>query len=400
MISRIKSDLGFSGICDVVTPSICNHISKFESSFASKFGQKHALAFPYGRTALIFLLKSLEIKGKEVICPAYTCVVVAHAILKSGNEPVFVDSCNVDFNMNLELVLGQITEKTGAIIATSIFGYPVDLDAIDAIREKYPHIYIIQDCAHSFSAKWKNRPVQKEGIAAFYGLNISKLVTSIFGGMVTTDNSDLANKIRSLRDSELSLPHWTKGIKRRAYLLTACTALTEQVYGATNWLEQHGFLNKFVKYYDKSEIDMPADYLEGMCDIEAKIGISQLHRYDRIIAHRKNIAIYYNKILKDIPDIKLPPIIEGATYSHYTICTSKKDKVINYALKKGVQLGGLIEYSIPKMEAYINRSGSQEDCPKAYEMALTTINLPLHINYKKADRIKNILCQSLAQQTP
>ena len=140
MISRLKPDLGFSEIWQVITPSLYNHILKFESSFASKFGQKHALAFPYGRTALLYLLKALRIKGKEIICQAYTCVVVAHSIIKSGNEPVFVDSCEMDFNMDLELASEKITEKTGAIIATSIFGYPVNLDTIEYIRKKYPKI--------------------------------------------------------------------------------------------------------------------------------------------------------------------------------------------------------------------------------------------------------------------
>ena len=142
--------------------------------------QKHAIAFPYGRTALIVILKALGLKGKEVICPAYTCVVVAHAIVESGNIPVFIDSDKFDANMNLAQLPKSISERTGAIIATSIFGYPCNLELLDRLREDFgKDIPIIQDCAHSFGAEWKGRPVQKYGLCAFFGLNVSKLVTSI-----------------------------------------------------------------------------------------------------------------------------------------------------------------------------------------------------------------------------
>ena len=181
MIPRFKPSLGWREFLAIALPTRRDDVQSFEQSFASLMGQKHAIACPYGRTGLWLLLQALGLSGKEIICPAYTCVVVPHAIVHSGNEPVFIDSQEFDFNMNLALVRDAINEKTGAIVATSIFGYPVDLDKLNRLRREFPQVRIIQDCAHSFGAEWNGQPVQRAGDAAIFGLNISKLITSIFG---------------------------------------------------------------------------------------------------------------------------------------------------------------------------------------------------------------------------
>ncbi len=122
-------------------------MDEFESAFARLVGQAEAIAFPYGRTALLILFDALGISGREVILPAYTCVVVAHAVVLSGNTPVFVDSEAGGFNMDLDKAAAAITPQTGAILATSIHGYPVNLDKLEAIMAAHPHVAVIQDCA-------------------------------------------------------------------------------------------------------------------------------------------------------------------------------------------------------------------------------------------------------------
>ena len=178
-------------------------VSDFEIEFAKFTNQKHAIAFPYGRTALYILLKALNIRSKEIIVPAYTCVVVPHAIVSSGNKPIFVDCNQNDPNMNFDLVQENISENTKAIVVTSIFGNPINLKKLNKIREKNPELVVIQDCAHSFLTKSENQETHKQGIAAFFGLNFGKMITSIFGGMITTDDDNLAFLIREKRDQLL-----------------------------------------------------------------------------------------------------------------------------------------------------------------------------------------------------
>ncbi|MBN1134501.1 MAG: DegT/DnrJ/EryC1/StrS family aminotransferase [Methanosarcinaceae archaeon] len=375
MIPRLKPAIGARELAAAFHPPRRDDVERFERSFAELMGQKHALAFPYGRTGLMLLLEALGLDDKEIICPAYTCVVVPHAITYSGNKPVFIDCEVVGFNMDLNIAKQAISEKTGAIIATSLFGYPVNLDQLDEIRKRHPNVFIIQDCAHSFAAEWNGRPVQKEGIAALFGLNISKTLTSIFGGMITTDNEDVYHKLKTIRQQRLKKPGWGKGFRRLLYLLAVYPAFWEPVYGLINRLERLGLLNYFVKYYDDSKIDMPLDYLEGMCEVEARVGRVNIGRYETIIDKRRAAAQYYFKCLTDRPDFKMTPEVEGATYSHFVVRVDDRDEWLQRAIRKGIQLGWLIEYNIPEMEAY--GGYPSKDFPVAGDYASRAINLPV-----------------------
>ena len=375
MIPRLKPTIGARELVAALHPPRRNDVEQFEQSFARLMGQKHALAFPYGRTGLMLLLEALGLDDKEIICPAYTCVVVPHAITYSGNKPVFID-CEADgFNMDLNIAEQAINEKTGAIIATSLFGYPVNLDCLDEIRKRHPHIFIIQDCAHSFAAEWKGKPVQKEGIAALFGLNISKTLISVFGGMITTDNEDVYQKLKTVRQQRLKKPGWRKGFRRLLYLLAVYPAFWGPVYGLINRLERLGLLSHFVQYYDDTKIDMPSDYLEEMCGLEARVGRANIDRYETIISKRRAAAKYYFEHLTDNPDFRLPPKVEGSTYSHFVVQVDDRDKWLQRAIRKGIQLGWLIEYNIPEMEVY--RNHKQEEFSMAAHYSRSSINLPV-----------------------
>jgi dTDP-4-amino-4,6-dideoxygalactose transaminase len=393
VIPRLKPLLGTKEILAALHLPRKDDVIRFEKKFARLMDQKYALAFPYGRTGLMLLLKALEIKNKEIICPAYTCVVVPHAIVYSGNTPVFVDCEPQGFNMDLEKAEDIITDKTGALIATSIFGYPVNLDKLDKIRKKHPQVHIIQDCAHSFAAEWKGRPVQKEGIAALFGLNISKLLTSIFGGMITADDKALVNKLKQLRDNVLSPASWKKSIRRLIYFLAVYPTFSEGLYGIINRLERAGFLNQFVKYYDEFTIDMPSDYLEAMTNVEARVGRANLKRYHEILKNHIEGANHYFTALKNYSGFKLPPQISGSTYSHFAVKVKNRNGWLQKGINCTVQLGWLIEYCVPLMKPYGEHS--REQFPEAAKYAETIINLPVWggaaISSKVVQKISNII---------
>lgn len=385
MIPRLKPALGWQEIKAALTWPRNDDVPRFEKAFAEKMGQKHAVAFPYGRTGLVLLLEALDLKGKEIICPAYTCVVVPHAIVTSGNVPVFVDSQEEDFNMNLDLVPEAINENTSAIIATSIFGYPVDLDKLAVISQKYPHVQIIQDCAHSFAAEWKGRPVQREGVAAIFGLNISKLMTSIFGGMVTTDDDVLYERLRQLRNERLQPASVMKSLRRLIYLFAIYPSFWPPIYGLVNRLERSGVLDRFTKYYDEGVIDMPEDYLEQMSKVEARVGVTQLQKYNQIVEKRVSVTQEYFAELKAVDNLMLPPCVNGATYSHFVTQVDDRSICLAKALKAGVQLGQLIEYAIPQLRAY-RQDGTNRYFPFARSYAKRTINLPVFFHLDKSQQ--------------
>ncbi len=376
MIPRFKADLGIQELI----ASLCfwkkDSLKQFEKAFAEEFCQKYAVAFPYGRTGLLLLIKAMGIKDAEIICPAYTCVVVSHAIVKSENTPVFID-CQDDANMDLSEVEKAITDKTKAIIFTSIFGHPVDLDQIKALKAKYPEILFIQDCAHSFDAKWNSTPVQSVGDAAFFGLNASKMFTSIFGGMVTTNNNDLHRKLIRERDVEIRPPSKIKTLRRTLYLIAIVIAFLGPVYALVYWLNTKGFIDSFTKYYNDKKIDMPKDHLEGLTNCEARVGLIQLRKYRSFINARRAYAKYYREHLKDIPEFSFPSVPEGATFSHIVAFVKDRIALQSKARTLGIELGEKLEYSIPYMPAYKNYTSSRNDWPKSKELAEQVINLPV-----------------------
>ncbi|MBQ4568197.1 MAG: DegT/DnrJ/EryC1/StrS aminotransferase family protein [Desulfovibrio sp.] len=392
MIPRLRPRLGLPELLAALRPGDdAQAVTEFEQAFADMTGQRHAVAFPYGRTGLYCLLKALGLRNSMVVTPAWTCVVVPHATVSSGNEPVFVDSAPGDYNMDLRRA-GETLDETdaGALIATSIFGHPVDLDALEALRRTHPGVCIIQDCAHSFLCEHGGRPVHAYGDAAVFGLNVSKLMSSIFGGMVATDDDTLAARLRNERSKTLSPAPWRKAWSRRIYLAASMLALWPPAYSAVNLLERSGALGRFVSYYDEGRIDMPADWDVAMTAPEARVGVVQCGRYTSIIANRRRNAAAYTEALRHIPGITLPPHDDGATWSHYTILVDRREALLDRALRAGIQLGRLIEYNIPDMPAYRARPGYR-DCPRARRLAEHSVNLPVWCGPRDVQRVIDFL---------
>ena len=188
-------------------------LEKFEREFAQTFKTKYALAFPYGRSAIYAILKALNIENSEIIIPAYTCIVVPHAVVLSGNIPRFVDTKSDDYNLDLDEAIKKINDKTKAIIPGNIFGYPVDLDKLEKIKQVKKDVLIIQDCAHCFDAEFQGKSICNQRDIAIFGLNISKQISSVFGGMLTTNNKELYQKIKEYRDKRFKKPSFLRSFK-------------------------------------------------------------------------------------------------------------------------------------------------------------------------------------------
>lgn len=384
MIPRFKPYLGIEELLATFQRQE-DAVVLFEKEFARTFEAKYAIAFPYGRSGLWALFKALGIAGAEVIMPAYTCVVVAHATVLSGNIPRFVDITLYDYNMDLGQAEAAINERTQAIIATHLFGYPLNVDRLSEIvriaEARWGHkIWVVQDCAHSFGARWQGKLVCNEGDAALFGLNISKMITSIFGGMITTNDSELHEKLRSFRDEHFIQPGLLKHIRRVLYLLAVYPAFNERIYWLVNCLqEQTPFLDRLTKAYHLDDrIHFPPDYLDQMIILEAKVGFSQLYKYPGIVHRRQQNASYYNSQLRGVPTLEMPPLVEGATYSHYVVRVPDRPSVLMALRRHGVQLGELIQYSVPHMPVYQRYSGPLESYSNSYFCSQHTINLPIY----------------------
>jgi dTDP-4-amino-4,6-dideoxygalactose transaminase len=379
LIPRLKPGFGFRETLAVLTPSFRSRIPDYEQAFARKFGCDYGTMFSHGRSGLYTLLKVWGLNNDEIICPAYTCVVVQHAVVLSGNVPVFVDCAENSFNMDYDDLEAAITEKTRAIVVTHLFGYAMDVHRVNAIVEraedKFGHkIYVIQDAAHSYGTRFQGEMVTTFGDAAFFGSNISKIVSSIFGGMVITKDPNTHQKLQDYRSEHFTKSGGLKGLKRRLYYVSIRFAFNAYVYGFTNWLERRGFLDRFTKYYDEFKIEFPADWNEMPCNIEARVGLVQLERYDTLIRLRQENAKFYHEQFKDDQHIDFLPFDSESTYSHVVALVENREEWLETYRKKGIQLGILIEYSVPELAAYTKyKRGAY---PRAAYYSSRTINFP------------------------
>jgi perosamine synthetase len=184
--------------------SIGPYIEKFETGFAKYIGIRHAIAVSNGTTALHLALHALGIgPDDEVIIPDLTFAATAHAVMQTGATPVLVDVEPDTWCMNPHAVERAISEKTRAIMPVHLFGHPADMNAINAIASQH-ELLVIEDAAEAHGAEVSGRKVGslgKVGAFSFYG---NKVITSGEGGMLTTDDDELAARLRFLKDHGMS----------------------------------------------------------------------------------------------------------------------------------------------------------------------------------------------------
>ena len=377
MIPRLKPYFGYKELAAIFSKNR-NAVEDFEKKFAAKFKARHAVAFLYGRSGLFALLKCLRIKDSEVIVPAYTCVVVANAIVLSGNTPKFVDISLDNYCMDLGALEEAITDKTRAIVGTALFGYPYDAPRLrEIIKRSNRDILLIQDCAHSFGVEYGGELLCNMGDAALFAFSITKELSTIYGGMITTNDSDLYGKLKKYRDENFMEPSPSENLKMLLLFLTAYAAFFNPFYGITSFLERRtAVLDPIVKYYKEDEIDMPDDFMNKLPPINARIGGIQLDKYDEIKAKRRVTAEFYHEALKGLKGVTLPRLMEGATYLYCVAMVGDRKGFIEYMRKRGIQIGEYIEYAIPYMGAYEKyRNG---DYPNSLLCSRNVVNLPCH----------------------
>ena len=380
LIPRLRPQFGFKEVVAALA-WWRGGVRDFERAFSEKFSVKHAMAFSYGRTGLYALLKALGLKDDEVICPAYTCVVVPHAITLSDNTPVFVDCAENSFNMDYEGIERAITDKTRVVIVTHLFGYPMDCERIlEIVGRAKQRIYVIHDCAHSFGAKWNGKYVWEYGDAAFFAFGIGKLISALYGGIVSTQSDEIAAVLQRERQKieNKGLRLVWKSIGRLVYMASVMIGFHPRVYSIVNWISRKTKLLKgWTDYYDEGMIEFPDDAFDPMLGIEGRIGTQQLRKYSDITSKR---AVRANRYSADWENgqYMYPLCVEGATYSHFPVVVNDRKESIDAGRAVGVEYGQLIEYSIPHMSAYGN--GLDEKFPRSRYLSDHVVNIPLHFD--------------------
>ena len=240
-------------------------VSKFEEEFAAYLGVEHAVAVSSGTAALHLAVRALNIgAGDEVILPTFTMIACANAIRYVGARPVFVDSEPRTWNLDPGQVEEKITDRTKAIMVVHIYGHPADMDPIMELAEAHG-LYVIEDAAEAHGAEYKGRKVGTFGHLACFSFYANKIITTGEGGMVVTDDAELAERLRRLRDQGYN-------VELRKWLI-------------------HDIVG----------------YNYRMTNLQAAIGLAQLERVEELVEKRRRNARLYSSLLRGLPGLTLPP---------------------------------------------------------------------------------------------
>lgn len=246
-------------------------VAEFEALFARRVEAPHALATSNCTTGLHLILAALGIgPGDEVVVPAFTWVATANVVLYCGATPVFVDVDRETFNLDPAQLVRVLTPRTRAIIAVHLFGRCAE---IEAIKTAAPGIPVVEDAACAAGASYRGRPAGSLGVAAAFSFHPRKSITTGEGGMVTTADTALAERINQLRNHGASVSEEQRHSGPQPYLLPEFNLL---------------------------------GYNYRMTDLQGAVGVVQLAKLDRYIGERDQWAAYYHRELAGLDWLRLP----------------------------------------------------------------------------------------------
>jgi len=288
-------------------------------------GSKEAVAFSSGTNADALALAVLydygAERGDEIIVPALSFVATGNAVLQAGFKPVFVDVERKTLNIDPQQIEERITQKTRAIMPVHLMGKPARMDEINKIAKKH-NLFVIEDAAEAHGAVYKGKNIGTIGDMAAYSLYLAHVITTIEGGIVTTDREDFAEILRSLR------------CHGRACKCKVCVVNTSSAYCRKRF--EHGRDIRFV--FER------IGYSCKMNEVEAAVGLGSLKMYEQIIDKRRHNLLTMIEKLSEFDDYiatiheqdgetigphALPMIVnEGAPFS--------RDRFADYLDKNGI----------------------------------------------------------------
>ncbi len=318
-------------------------VKEFEKRMANFCNSKYGIAVSNGTSALDIAYKTLKIKeGDEVILPALSYFSTASMITYQKAIPVFVDIKQNNFNLDPEQIQKAITKKTKAIAFIDYGGNPSQLNEILNIGKKN-NIKVLQDGAQSLGALYNGKPMGANTLISTMSFHMAKILSTVEGGMIFTNNEKLKNEI----------------IMRRSH--------GEKKPGDY----KHNILG----------------YNARMTDLQAGIGLAQINKLKFFIKKRQKVAKSYDNFFKNCKNITLPETNKNCknAYFFYPILLKNRD-VIARKLKKiyGIDTRVAYRYPLYKQNLYKNKKAKfiKKSCPIAEKISSKILNLPIYPSLK------------------
>jgi len=351
-------------------------VREFEEKWSSFTGSKHSIAVTSCTTALHLSLAALGFgPGDEAIVPAFTWISTANVVEHLGGRVVFCDIDLDTFNIDPEKIEAKITAKTKAILPVHLFGLAADMEAINAIARQHK-LWVVEDAACGFGSRYHGQHVGTQGNTGCFSFHPRKAITTGEGGMVTTQDDKLAEKIRRLRDHGAAMSDLQRHLGARPYLLA----------------------------------DHPdAGYNQRMTDLQAALGSAQMDRATDIITERQRLASRYDQAFENLAWLQTPAQLHGYEHGYQSYpCLfqpdrakaaarhSKKAEIKDINTERNLWMDQLQQQGISTRPAthavhmlsfYRQKYGLQpEDFPNAFAANDCSISLPLFHGMTKAEQ--------------
>lgn len=347
---------------------------EFEKLFADFVGVKHAVSASSGTAALHLAMKTLRIRrDDEVVVPVFTFAATASPILYCGAKPVFADIDPKTFNISPESILERLTQRTKAIIVVHYSGQPADMKEITEIAADYK-LNIIEDCAHSLGAEYRGEKTGDIGIIGCFSFYPTKIITTMEGGMLTTNEKRIAKRARLLREHGMT----TGALEREK---------------RADW------------HYDVTVLG----YNYRLNEVQAALGTSQLKRVEEGIERRVKAAGHYTRKLSEIDGVVSPYEARNRThvYHLYVIKILKekygldRDELFKRLSAKGIGLS--VHYTPLHFTTFYRKkmgctTGSFPNAESAYKNVLSLPIFPT-INTSQIDYVVKSIQECVSQKT-
>jgi len=346
MASPVIGDSERRAVLDVLDSGMLaqgSRVAEFEETFADYCGVQYAVATSSGTTALQVALLAHGIgPGDEVITSPFTFIASANAILFTGARPVFVDIEPATFNLAPNLIEAAVTPRTTAIMPVHLFGLPAHVASIIAIAEKHD-LAVIEDACQAHGAEYGGQRAGSFGTGCF-SFYPTKNMTTGEGGMITTDDPDLAEACRVIR--------------------------------------QHGMRRPY--YHDD------LGYNFRMTDVHAAIGLGQIEKLERFNEARIAHAAYLTEHLERVATPTVPDH-HRHVFHQYTIRVphGRRDALRNHLKERGVGTGVYYPVPIHRQTYYTRELGYDDSLPQAERAAEEVLSLPVHpaLNHRDLEAI-------------
>jgi len=314
-------------------------VKRFEDRFAELSGVKHAIAVNNGTTALVAALQVMDLQpGDEVLTTPFTFVATVNAILEAGGTATFADIREDDYNLDPQSLEERITPATKVLAPVHLYGQMADMAPIETLAQHHG-LQILEDAAQSHFSSYRGRPAGAFGTAA-YSLYATKNLTSGEGGVVTTNDDVVADRLRVLRN---------QGMRER------------YVYEVAG----HNY---------------------RLTDLQAAVVIPQLERYEAVVTARRRNATRLRDGLQGVPGLALPLELEGRTHvwHQFTIRVTEdavmdRDELATRLTEAGIGAGIYYPKLIGDYDAYRDHPRVRvSETPVARRVAAQVMSLPVH----------------------